>query len=59
MERDEPGLVRVEPTGARRSSPPYGWLAVAVITIVVVGVLALLLLGGQVEARFGPVGQSV
>lgn len=62
MERDEPAVVPnepTEPTGARRPSPSYGWIAVALITIVVVSVLALLFLGGQVESRFGPVGNSV
>ena len=59
MERIEPAVVPAEPTGARRPGPSYGWIAVALITIVVVCVLALLFLGGQVEARFGPVANSV
>ena len=59
MERNEPGVVPVESSDTRRPSPPYGWIAVALITVVVVCVLALLFLGGQVEARFGPIGNSV
>jgi hypothetical protein len=59
MERNEPGVAPAEPRGARRPGPPYGWIAVALITIVVVSLFALLFLGGQVEARFGPVGNSV
>ncbi len=59
MERNELGVAPAEPSRARRPGPSYGWIAVALITIVVVSVLALLFLGGQVEARFGPVGNSV
>ena len=48
-----------QPPGSMRRSPSYAWIAVALITIVVVCLLALLFLGGQVEGRFGPVGNAV
>jgi uncharacterized membrane protein YhaH (DUF805 family) len=47
------------PPGRTRRSPSYAWIAIAIITIVVVCVVALLFLGGQIEGRFGPVGNSV
>ena len=48
-----------QPPGRTRRSPSYAWLAVALITIVVVCVLALLFLGGQVDGIHRTVGNSV